>query len=323
VRRSAGITVDVIVSHLRRADIAIFHEFLPPPYGGGNQFLLGLKSEFEKLGYRIEKNSISPSTRACLYNSFNFDFDRLKRFARSGCRMVHRVDGPIAAYRGWDDGTDARIRQINDDLAHATIFQSRYSLEKHLELGMTFKSPTVIHNAPDPAIFNLIGRIPFHRDRKTRLISTSWSDNPNKGADFYKRLEQRLDWRKYEYTFVGRSKIRFDHIRMMEPLASGQLADLLRQQDIFITASRNDPCSNSVVEALACGLPCLALRSGGHPELVGQGGFAFSSEQEALELLERLVDEYEARQAKISVLSLREVALRYLVAMGVTIEADS
>jgi hypothetical protein len=70
-------------------------------------------------------------------------------------------------------------------------------------------------------------------------------------------------------------------------------------------------------------LPCLALRSGGHPELVGQGGFAFSSEQEALELLERLVDEYEARQAKISVLSLREVALRYLVAMGVTIEADS
>ena len=48
-------------------------------------------------------------TRACLFNSFNFDFARVRRFARRDCRMVHRVDGPIGAYRGFDDGTDARI----------------------------------------------------------------------------------------------------------------------------------------------------------------------------------------------------------------------
>ena len=50
--------------------------------------------------------------------------------------MVHRVDGPIGAYRGFDDGTDARIAAINAELANATVLQSRYSLEKHAELGI-------------------------------------------------------------------------------------------------------------------------------------------------------------------------------------------
>ena len=52
----------------------------------------------------------------------------LRRFARRGARMVHRVDGPIGAYRGFDDGTDARIAEINAALASATIFQSEFSL---------------------------------------------------------------------------------------------------------------------------------------------------------------------------------------------------
>ena len=91
------------------ADIAIFHDFVPPPYGGGNQFLRGLRRELERRGWRLENNSISPVTRACLYNSFNFDVDRLARMRRDGCRMVHRVDGPVAVYRGIDEGIDQQI----------------------------------------------------------------------------------------------------------------------------------------------------------------------------------------------------------------------
>ena len=104
---------------------------MPPPYGGGHQFLRGLWKELDRRGFTVENNRIPPHTPACLYNSFNFDFDRLRRFARSPCRMVHRVDGPIGVYRGVDDGTDRRIWQINHDLADATIFQSQYSLRLH------------------------------------------------------------------------------------------------------------------------------------------------------------------------------------------------
>ena len=68
--------------------------------------------------------------------------------------MVHRVDGPIGAYRGFDDGTDARIAEVNAALASATIFQSEFSLAKHRELGFELREPVVIPNAVDPAIFH-------------------------------------------------------------------------------------------------------------------------------------------------------------------------
>ena len=92
-----------------RADLALFHEFAPSPSGGGHQFLRALLGELERRGLSVELNRLSAGTPACLFNSFNFDPHRLRRFARSGCRMVHRVDGPIGVYRGFDDGTDRSI----------------------------------------------------------------------------------------------------------------------------------------------------------------------------------------------------------------------
>ena len=68
--------------------------------------------------------------------------------------MVHRVDGPIGVYRGFDDGTDERIARLNAELAAATILQSGFSLEKHRELGIELRDPVVVPNAVDPAIFH-------------------------------------------------------------------------------------------------------------------------------------------------------------------------
>src|SRR5438876_5430510 len=127
--RRAGTERDWLRSRRGRSDLAVFHEFHAPPYGGGNQFLLALVGELQARGLSVEVNRLSGDTPSCLYNSFNFDFERLRRFARDGARMVHRVDGPIGVYRGFDDGTDRRIIGINQALADATILQSRYSLE--------------------------------------------------------------------------------------------------------------------------------------------------------------------------------------------------
>src|SRR6266516_1796756 len=71
---------DWLRSRRDRADLAVFHEFKAPPYGGGNQFLLALVGELERRGLDVELNTLSGGTPACLYNSFNFDFARLRRF---------------------------------------------------------------------------------------------------------------------------------------------------------------------------------------------------------------------------------------------------
>ena len=99
---------------------------------------------------------------------------------------------------------------------------------------------------------------------------------------------------------------------MISALPSEELADLLRTQDIYLAASLNDPCSNALLEALACGLPAAFAASGGHPELVGAAGLPFSSAEELPALLDRLASELDSYRAAIRVPSLAEVADRYL-----------
>ncbi len=302
----------LLASQFTSADLSIFHEFDPPPAGGGHQFLRAFVEQGKARGLKIEKNTISRTTQACLFNSFNFNEKRLLRMKRDSVLYVHRVDGPVDVYRGQDDGVDSHIFSINKKIADKTIFQSRYSLEKHLALGMQFCEPIVIMNAADPNIFHARGRTTFSRNRKIRLIAASWSDNPNKGTAVYQWLDEHLDRERFEFTFVGRSKAAFRNIRVIPPVDSTRLADLLREHDMYITASKNDPCSNSLIEALSCGLPAVYLQSGGHPEIVNQAGLGFEAAEQIPGLLDRVVNEYETFQARISPPALHEVSEAYL-----------
>ena len=316
VARRVATEVDRLRTRHGSADLALFHEFAPPPAGGGHQFLRALTRELECRGLEVELNRVSGRTPACLFNSFNFDFARLRRFSDRGARMVHRVDGPIGAYRGFDDGTDERIGRVNAELASATILQSRFSLEKHRELGFELRDPVVVPNAVDPAIFHPPASRESLEGRKARVIATSWSDNPGKGAETLAWLDGNLDHARYELTFAGRAPTAFERIRVVGPLDSNELATLLRTQDIYLAPSRNDPCSNALLEALACGLPAAYRSSGGHPELVGEGGLPFCDDEELSAVLERLVAELDDRRASIVIRPISWVADRYLEVLG-------
>jgi glycosyltransferase involved in cell wall biosynthesis len=304
--------LDLRSSRPGRADLAVFHELAPSPSGGGNQFLRALEGELRRRGLAVEENRISGGTRSCLFNSFNFDLHRLRRFARGDVRMVHRVDGPIGVYRGYDDGTDARIAAMNAELARATVCQSRYSLDAHRRLGIALAEPVVITNAPDPAIFHPPAEREPSGGRRVRVVASSWSDNPRKGVDVLRALGATADPGRYELTFVGRAPAGLTGWTTIGPLASDALADLLRGQDCYVASSLDDPCSNALLEALACGLPTLYRRSGGHPELVGEAGIGFDGPDDATACLARLATELDARRAAIVVPALQDVADRYL-----------
>jgi len=301
-----------------RADLALFHELEPSPAGGGHQFLRALVGELRGRGLEVEANRISGGTSACLFNSFNFDFARLRRFARDDCRLVHRVDGPIGAYRGFDDGSDRRIAAINQQVADATIFQSRFSLEKHGELGYELRDPVVISNAVDPAIFHPPEEREALEGRKVRVITSSWSVNPRKGADTFDWLDRQLDRERYEVTYLGHAHAPFAWIRAIGPLASDQVAAELRRSDVYVAASRDDPCSNALLEALGCGLPAAYLESGGHPELVGRGGLPFRADEELPEILDLIVAGLDGFRSAIAIPTLDSVADRYLEVLGLT-----
>jgi glycosyltransferase involved in cell wall biosynthesis len=307
------------------ADLAIFHDFEESPAGGAHQTLRAVLSEIERRGVRVAHGTIPPETQACLFNSFNFDFDRLAFFAvrrPAGCRMVHRVGAVTSLYRGFDDGTDARVAELNNRLADATLAISQSTIDMYRSIGIDLVAPRVVHNAVDATIFHPHGRVAFDRGRKTRLVAVSWSDNPRKGGPVYRWLESVLDRDRYEFTYVGNVQERFDWIRHVPPLPSRALARLLREQDVFITATQNDAYSNALVEALACGLPAVYLDSGGSREAVGEAGFSFDEQTQIPALLERMRDEHEARQALISLPTLAEIADQYLDLLGLQNFAD-
>ncbi len=308
-------------SRTSTADIALFHDFEPAPAGGGHQFLRALVGELERRGLAVEHNRVSGGTPACLFNSFNFDFKRLRRFAREDCRMVHRVDGPIGVYRGFDDGTDARIAKVNAELADATVMQSRYSLEKHVELGIELRAPVVISNTVDPAIFHPSASHEPLVGRPLRVIASSWSQNERKGADVLAWLDENVDPQRVSVTFVGQSSRRFKRVRHVSPVDSGGVARLLREHDVYLAASRDDPCSNALLEALACGLPAAYRDSGGHPELVGGAGLPFRSPDELPDALDAIAADLDAFRARIAVPTLAEVTDAYVAVLGVGAEA--
>ena len=297
----------------RRPEVTILYRPRRPPYGGSNQFLLALRGELRRRGLRVA-DDVGRSTRACLLHAYLVNVERLRKRLPTGCRVVHRVDGPIGLYRGRDDGSDGRIVEINQELAHATIVQSRYSLEAHRELGLELREPTIVPNAADPAFFfPAPARSP---GRPVRLIATSWSDNPGKGGETLRRLARELDPARYRLTFAGRAPVELPGANVVPPVGSRELGELLRAHDVYLAPSLHDPCSNALIEALQCGLPAVYARSGGHPELVGEAGLGYDDDAEIPGLLDRLVDEHEERRVKISVASLAEVADRYLAVLG-------
>jgi glycosyltransferase involved in cell wall biosynthesis len=318
-RSRAALERDVVLARLSHADLALFHEFAGSPAGGGHQTLRAIVGECRRRGVRVESNAIPRDTQACLFNSFNFDAARLERFAAErpfDCRLVHRVGAVTTLYRGFDDGTDAHVAELNRRFADATIAISHATIEMYRSIGIELVEPSVVYNGTDPEIFNPRGREPFDRGRKTRLVATSWSDNPRKGGPFYRWLESILDWSRYEFTFVGNTAEAFERVTVVPPLPSHELAELLRRQDVFITATENDAYSNALVEALSCGLPAVYLDSGGSGEAVKDAGFGFTEWDEVPELLDRMRDEYEQRQALITLPTLAEVTDRYLAVLG-------
>jgi sugar transferase (PEP-CTERM/EpsH1 system associated) len=82
--------------------------------------------------------------------------------------------------------------------------------------------------------------------------------------------------------------------------ARTDVADLMRAMDVFVLPSLNEGISNTILEAMASGLPVIATRVGGNPELIVEGtnGELFAPRDvEALtsELTRYVVDEARRR----------------------------
>jgi glycosyltransferase involved in cell wall biosynthesis len=69
-----------------------------------------------------------------------------------------------------------------------------------------------------------------------------------------------------------------------------KLASIYAASDLFVAPSEQDNLPNTVLEAMACGLPCIAFRIGGMPDLIGHQSTGYLAEPMAADDLVRGID---------------------------------
>lgn len=95
-----------------------------------------------------------------------------------------------------------------------------------------------------------------------------------------------------------------DNVDFLGRLDSNRIAELYRESDFLINPSTVDNSPNSVIEALACGVPVITTNVGGIPRLVKDQHDAYMVEPRQPELLAsgvlHLVKDEKSRQAQIA-----------------------
>ena len=289
--------------------VYILNTLVKGPYGGGNQFLKVLRKKWE-----LENKYTSDPNKAdfILFNSHQSLNDVIKLKIKYPEKLFfHRIDGPISSYRERNVFTDKRIYFIAEKLADGIIFQSRWSLQEAKKKFnyRSKKNDIIIHNTSDPEIFHSIKN--KTKNNKINLIASSWSTSMKKGFDIYSYLDEHLDFKKFNFLFIGNSPVKFKNIKIEKPKTSIDLAKSYQQSDIMLFASEIESCSNTIIEGLSCGLPIIYKSGSSNDEIVNESGVPFNNGKEALKAIDYIVDNYDKFYKKIRVPSLDIISNKY------------
>ena len=302
-------------------DLCVLFDAIDAPTGGGNQFLKALAIEFAAMGHRVTGRP-TRDTEAVLLNGFNYASGKPLRVrqvaqlrqtgrmsllgelvpiplqlrrARRGPVLIHRVDGVPELVRGKRTAAD-EVQPAVDRLTDHTIFQTQYCRDSFVQhCGISPANWRIINNAVDPALFYPDANVDAP-DGTLRLVAVSWSANIRKG---FPALADISRLPGVELTFVGRWCPEVDpaDVKLAGVRDSRGVADILRFSHAMVHAAYEEPCSNAIVEAMACGLPVVYRDSGGNRELAEEYGVALSDDYRAD--IDSLRQRYSALREKV------------------------
>lgn len=189
--------------------------------------------------------------------------DEVKRFAKH-----YRILRPLVRWL-WRDA-DAIVAVSNGlrDFASQTAPDLPIEvISNAIELSVFTPRPRSEHNGPVRLVF--VGR--FNSAKRVDSLVTVAALLPGKGADDFELWligdgERRPD---IERAVLDHELTR--RVSILGWLTREQLVDHYRRADVFVTATGWEGMPNTVLEAMACGLPVVATRAPGLEELVREG----------------------------------------------------
>lgn len=293
--------------------ISIGANIINGPWGGGNQFAINLSNYLVKNGHDvvfdltdtdIDVILLTDPRKKSVSSAFTHkEIFKYRKKINKNVVVVHRINE--CDQRKNTKGLNKKYININKKISDYTIFVSKWLYKIYQNEGFDDTRYKIILAGADKNIFNKNNGLIYDSKEKLKIVTHHWSNNWNKGFEIYKKIDNLLDdnyWNsKYEFTFIGNvpKNLKFKNTKLISPLAGKNLAQKLKENHIYITASINEPSGNHHIEAAQCGLPVLYLESGGMPEYCKKYGLSFS-EINFNEKLEEIKNDYLTYKYKVN-----------------------
>ena len=186
----------------------------------------------------------------------------------------------------------ARRRRTFDALraADGVVAVSRHLADRVIDAGVDPEKVRVVYGGVDPKQFHPGPRL--HARRRVGLPAEGdpvllyvGRLSPEKGVDVLIDACSILarEGRRFQCHIIGTGPLagplqaRIDRlglgerVRLLGPRPQAELPDWYRAADVFVLPSHSEGVPNVLLEAAACGLPCVATRVGGVPEISDRG----------------------------------------------------
>lgn len=170
---------------------------------------------------------------------------------------------------------------IRNIFANTVVYQSQYVQALWTKTyGTITKKEVIIYNGTDLDQFIPKDRTPNNTGFRVLCVEGVVQPDAN-FIKIFERLHERFVVPGFIQSFeiVGSVssdyKQKFAHIPSIQfrgSIPRDAMAASYRNADLFFCLELNPPCPNSVVEALASGLPVVSFKTGALPELVGEAG---------------------------------------------------